>query len=194
MNDILPRSFYERPTNAVARDLLGKVLVHSTREGRTSGIVVEAEAYLGDGDSGSHASIGATPRNRVMFEDAGIAYVYFTYGMHYCFNAVAKPRGEAGAVLIRALEPIEGKDLMKRRRGNEDLLSLTSGPAKLTQALAINRSQNGVDLTGDHLFFTEGPPFRFTMGVSPRIGLSRGKDLPLRFFIEDNPHVSRRNR
>jgi DNA-3-methyladenine glycosylase len=194
MSDVLPRSFYQRPTDTVARDLLGKVLVHSTREGMTSGIVVEAEAYLGDGDPGSHASTGITPRNRVMFEGAGIAYVYFTYGMHYCFNAVAKSPGKAGAVLIRALEPVEGVDLMRSRRGNDDIHSLTSGPAKLTQSLAINRSQNGVDLTGDHLFFAEGPTSRFTTGISSRIGLSKGGDLPLRFFIEDNPHVSRRNR
>jgi DNA-3-methyladenine glycosylase len=194
MSSILPRSFYERPTDVVARDLLGKILVHSTREGRTSGIVVEAEAYLGEGDPGSHASSGVTPRNRVMFGDPGISYVYFTYGMHYCFNAVAKPGGKAGAVLIRALEPTEGIDLMRMRRGNDDIHSLTSGPAKLTQALAIDKSQNGVDLTGDHLYFTGGPPRRFTTGVSPRIGLSRGGDLPLRFYIENNPHVSRRNR
>ena len=192
MTDPLPRAFYERPTDRVARDLLGKVLVHSAPGGTASGIVVEDEAYLGEMDPGSHASAGRTRRNDVMFGDAGIAYVYFTYGMHYCFNAVAKPPGGAGAVLIRALEPLEGEDLMAKRRGREDPLSLTSGPAKLTQALAIDGKHNGTDLTGSELYFEEGPPGKIKIGTSRRIGLSRGRDMPLRFYIEDNPHVSRR--
>jgi DNA-3-methyladenine glycosylase len=129
-----------------------------------------------------------------MFGDAGIAYVYFTYGMHYCFNVVAKPEGEAGAVLIRAMEPLDGRDLMRKRRDGRGDLSLTNGPAKITQALAINREHNGVDLTDGDLYLREGPPITCSVGTSTRIGLSKGEDLPLRFFIEDNPHVSKRQR
>lgn len=156
-----------------------------------SGIVVEAEAYLGKNDPGSHASIRKTPRNSVMFEKAGVAYVYFTYGMHFCFNAVAKPPGEAGAVLIRALAPRDGIDLMRRRREKQDLLDLTSGPAKLTQALGIDGTHNGKDLVGDSLFFygEDNTPNR--VETSNRIGLSKGGNLPLRFYLLDCPFVSR---
>jgi len=194
MNQPLPREFYSRPTDQVARELLGKVLVHVTGDGITSGMVVEDEAYMGESDPGSHAARGITPRNSVMFGAPGVSYVYFTYGMHYCFNAVAKPGGRAGAVLLRALEPLEGEDLMRERRGRGDRLSLTNGPAKLAQALAIGRDQNGVDLTSGGLYFTEGSRGDFRVGTSCRVGLSRGRDLPLRFFIEGNPHVSRKNR
>jgi DNA-3-methyladenine glycosylase len=188
--DRIPRSFYERPTSEVARDLLGRELVHDTPEGRASGTVVECEAYLGSGDPGSHASRRKTPRNAVMFGDAGIAYVYFTYGMHYCFNAVAKPVGEAGAVLIRAIEPREGMDLMQRRRGRRDPRELTTGPAKLTQALGIDGRSNGVDLTSSDLYFTVG------VGPGPivvtgRIGLSAGQDMPLRYCIPGSRFLSK---
>jgi len=189
MKPPLPRSFYERPTDVVARDLLGKLLIHRLPEGRVSGIVVEAEAYLGQNDPGSHAYGGRTRRNAVMFGRAGVAYVYFTYGMHYCFNAVAKPPGQVGAVLIRAVEPLEGLDIMYTKR-KRPLDQLTNGPAKLTQAMGIDGAHNGVDLTQDHLYFSEGKrPSKIASG--PRIGLSNGADLPLRFWIEGNPFVSR---
>jgi DNA-3-methyladenine glycosylase len=148
---ILPRSFYERETVQVARDLLDKVISHRTQDGITSGTIVETEAYLDRRDPGSHASTRMTPRNSVMFGEAGIAYVYFTYGMHYCFNAVAKPPGRAGAVLIRAIEPLEGLEIMRSRRCREDIRELASGPAKLTQALGIGREHNGLDLTRGNL-------------------------------------------
>ncbi len=189
MSRPLPRPFYERPTAVVARDLLGKILVHRLPEGRVSAMVVEAEAYLGRDDPGSHAYVGKTRRNAVMFEEAGVAYVYFTYGMHYCFNAVAKPPGEVGAVLIRAAEPVGGLEIMYKRRPRR-LEELTNGPAKLTQAMGIDRSHNRVDLTQDHLFFCEGARPR-RIAVGRRIGLSSGTDMPLRFWIEGNPFVSR---
>jgi len=192
MNRPLPRKFFSRPTVQVARELLGKVLVHATGDGTTSGMVVEDEAYLGEYDPGSHAARGITPRNSVMFGTPGLSYVYFTYGMHYCFNAVAKPEGKAGAVLIRALEPLKGEELMQKRRGRDDRLSLTSGPAKLAQALAIGREQNSVDLTSGDLYFTDGTRNDFSIGNSCRIGLSKGRELPLRFYIEGNPYVSRK--
>ena len=187
---ILPQLFYERPTQEVARDLLGKVLVHNSEEGVASGTVVEAEAYLGANDPGSHASIRRTPRNSVMFGRAGVAYVYFTYGMHYCFNAVAKPTGMAGAVLVRALEPLEGISLMKERRRNEDLLALTSGPGKLTQALAIDASLNGADLTEGDLYIAEGAKAE-EIRTTYRIGLSKGVQLPYRYYVADSRFVSR---
>jgi len=190
----LPRGFYERDTAEVARDLLGKLLVHHCDEGVVSGIVVETEAYLGENDPGSHASRGKTARNSVMFGRAAVAYVYFTYGMHYCFNAVAKPPGKAGAVLIRAVEPSEGIEVMRRRRGRFDVTDLASGPAKLTQAFGIDRRHNGLDLTGDTLYFSKGEPRPLRIGVSGRVGLSRAGELPLRFFIADSPFVSTRNR
>ena len=187
----LPRSFYERPTEQVARELLGKLLVHRCPDGLASGTVVEAEAYLGSNDPGSHASTGKTRRNAVMFGTAGVAYVYFTYGMHYCFNAVAKPPGEAGAVLIRALQPVEGTPLMRKRRGKQAIQELTSGPAKLTQAFGIDRRHNGLDLTSSNLFFSSGPELPFQIRMTKRIGLSKGKQLPLRFYVADSRFVSR---
>ncbi len=192
MEKLLPRKFYQRPTQEVARDLLGSKLVHRTEKEVVSGIVVETEAYLGRNDAGSHASTRRTPRNSVMFGKAAIAYVYFTYGMHYCFNAVAKPPGEAGAVLIRALEPVKGIDKMMERRRRSELEELTSGPAKLTQALDIDKRHNGLDLTDEVLFFTSGRGEPRRIEVSKRIGLSKGKELPLRFYIPENPHLSGR--
>src|ERR1700683_14560 len=141
---ILPRAFYERGTIDVARDLLGKVLVH----GPASGIIVETEAYLGGEDLASHSAAGITNRTRVIFGPPGHAYVYLSYGMHECFNIVANRGGAAGAVLIRALEPLEGLDIMRHRRpAARSDRDLTSGPGKLARALAITRADNGVDLT-----------------------------------------------
>lgn len=186
----LPRSFYERPTEQVARELLGKLLVHRCPDGEVSGMVVEAEAYLGNSDPGSHASTRRTRRNAVMFGPAGVAYVYFTYGMHHCFNAVAKPPGEAGAVLIRSLQPVGGIPLMMKRRGRQEVRELASGPAKLTRAFGIDGRHNGLDLTKGSLFFSPGPALPFQVSVTNRIGLSKGKHLPLRFCVTDNTFVS----
>ncbi len=195
----LPRSFYRRPTVEVARDLLGKVLRHATPAGAAAGRIVEVEAYLCEEDPASHAFRGPTPRSRIMFEEGGRAYVSFSYGMHCCMNVVCHPRGAAGAVLLRALEPFgEGIDLMRRRRGREAEADLCSGPGKLTQALGITLAENGADLVRSALTIVaeDGrlagrPPDALAIEASPRIGISRAQDRPLRFFVPGHPCVSR---
>ncbi len=193
---ILGRSFYERDSRLVAPDLLNKVLVRALSTGPTlAGRIVEVEAYAGAEDPGSHAFRGRTPRTATMFGPAGGLYVYFTYGMHWCANAVCGPEGEAAAVLIRALAPIDGLDEMRRRRpAARRERDLCSGPAKLCQALGIDGSLDGADLTGD------GGPLRVVDdGVeppvdparTPRIGLRAGADLPWRWAVRGEPNLSR---
>ncbi|HUO30643.1 MAG TPA: DNA-3-methyladenine glycosylase [Bryobacteraceae bacterium] len=186
---ILPRAFYSRPTIEVARDLLGKLLVH----GATSGIIVETEAYLGGDDLAAHSARGITPRTRVIFGPPGHAYVYFIYGMYECVNLVTEPDGQPGAVLIRALEPVGGIETMQRRRpAARKLHDLTSGPGRLTLALGITRAQNGVDVTrGELTVRTPRHSEPFAIEVTPRIGIRHCTDWPLRFIIKDNPFVSR---
>ena len=189
---ILPRAFYARKTIDVARDLLGKILVH--RE--TSGRIVETEAYLGATDLAAHSARGLTPRTRVIFGPPGHAYVYFIYGMYECLNLVAEPDGQPGCVLIRALEPVAGIETMQRRRSAAHKLhELASGPGRLTLALAITRAQNGVDVTrGDLTVRTAPAPEPFEIEVTPRIGIRHCADWPLRYIIKGNPFVSRRPR
>jgi DNA-3-methyladenine glycosylase len=187
-SQVLPRSFYERPTVEVARDLLGKILVH----GRTAGRIVEVEAYLGEQDRAAHAWHGLTPRTRVLYGPPGHAYVYFIYGMYECLNVVAEPEGTPGCVLIRALEPVSGFGWMRRRRpGARSLEELASGPGRLTKAMGITRRLNGADMTRGPLTVRglENPP-DFQIGTSPRIGIRHCTDWPLRFYIEGNPCVS----
>lgn len=185
----LPRSFYRRSTVEVARDLLGKVLAH----GPTAGIVVETEAYLGGDDLASHSAAGLTNRTRVIFGPPGHAYVYLSYGMHECLNIVAEPDGKAGCVLIRALEPVEGLEIMRARRPRARTdRDLASGPGKLTQALAIDRTLNGVDMTqGDLIVRHPASPRAIEIEVTKRIGITKCADLPLRFIVKANPFVSR---
>ena len=190
----LDRSFYQRGTVDVARDLLGKVLVH----GPAAGIIVETEAYLGGDDLASHSAAGITDRTRVIFGPPGHAYVYLSYGMHECLNIVAEPDGKAGCVLIRALEPIEGLDIMRARRPKARTdRDLTSGPGKLTRALAITRAHNGLDLTqsdltqGDLIVRRHDAVRAFQIDVSPRIGIAKCVDLPLRFTVKGNRFISR---
>jgi DNA-3-methyladenine glycosylase len=186
----LPRRFYERPTIEVARDLLGKVLVH----GPAAGVIVETEAYLGGEDLASHSAAGITDRTRVIFGPGGHAYVYLSYGMHDCMNIVAERDGTPGCVLIRALEPMEGLDAMRARRPRARTdRDLASGPGKLTQALGITRKHSGVDMTrGDLVVRTPSAPGRFEIAVTPRIGITKCADLPLRFLIKGNRYVSGR--
>ncbi|MFA7467969.1 MAG: DNA-3-methyladenine glycosylase [Desulfotomaculaceae bacterium] len=186
----LPREFYARDTVNVARELTGCMLVHHTPEGTTAGIIVETEAYL-QGDPACHASRGMTPRNSPMFGPPGFAYVYFTYGMHYCFNVVSAAEGVGEAVLIRALEPVRGIELMKKRRRREDIHDLCSGPAKLTQALAIGKEQNCRDLTGEQLFICLARSAA-PLVTTTRIGIREGVELPLRFYLKDSKYVSRK--
>jgi DNA-3-methyladenine glycosylase len=180
---ILPRSFYARPTVEVARALLGKVLIH----GGTAGTIIETEAYLGGGgDLAAHTARGVTPRTRVIFGPPGHAYVYLIYGMYECLNLVAEPDGTPGCVLIRALAPVAGIDLMRKRRPNaRGVGDLASGPGKLTLAMGITRVQNGVDVTRGSLVVREPQEkSRFDILVTPRIGISNSADLPLRFVME----------
>jgi DNA-3-methyladenine glycosylase len=186
---VLDRDFYARPAIEVARDCLGKILVHGSAAGR----IVETEAYLGTDDRAAHAWRGITDRTRVLFGPAGHAYVYFIYGMYECLNFVAEEEGKAGCVLIRALEPLAGIDIMRRRRpAAKRLEDLASGPGKLTLALGITRKQNGADLTRSTLHVRreriESP---VEVKVTPRIGITHCADWPLRFLISGNRFVSR---
>jgi DNA-3-methyladenine glycosylase len=187
----LPREFYSRNTVSVARQLLGKTLVHRTKEGVLKGMIVETEAYFGCKDPGSHAFGGKiTPRNKIMYQKPGTIYVYFTYGNHWMLNFVTEKEDVPGAVLIRALEPLEGLELMKKWRGT-DVSNLTNGPGKLTQAMGIDKIYNGKDATVGSLFIEESK-VKFNIVTTTRIGLSRGEDLPMRFYIRDNEFISRK--
>lgn len=179
----LLRGFYDRDTETVAQDLLGKHLVHRTGEQVRIGRIVEVEAYLGPHDAASHSSKGKTPRNRVMFGPPGRAYVYLIYGIHHCMNVVTEPEGNGAAVLLRALAPISG---IKGR---------TCGPGLLCRAMRIDRSLNGTDLCAGVLSITEGSGGAFSIAKRPRVGVGyAGKwaSRRLRFCIEGNPYVSRR--
>jgi DNA-3-methyladenine glycosylase len=186
---VLRRGFYARPAVEVARDCLGKILVH----GKTAGRIVEVEAYLGVGDRAAHSWRGITERTRVIFGEPGHAYVYFIYGMYECLNIVAEPKGQAGCVLIRALEPVAGIPIMRRRRPKaKSVEDLASGPGKLTLAMGITRKLNGADLTKSALQvrrLKDEPSLE--VEVTPRIGITHCVDWPLRFLIADNRFVSR---
>ncbi len=200
---LLPRKFFNRDPRVVSRELLGKIIVR--RQGRKflAGRIVEVEAYLGaqDGDAAAHAAAGRTPRNDVLFGPPGHAYVYFIYGAHYCLNISCLPEGEAGCVLIRALEPVAGLPEMAKARGLEDmdfdsvrdLRKLASGPGKLCAALGISRARdNGKDMVSprsDLRVMEDG--FRTgRIAVTPRIGIVKSAGLLLRYVIEGNEFVS----
>ncbi len=172
---VLPRTFYERDTVKVAKDLLGKTLVRKIGNKTISGIITETEAYRYKDDPASHAFGGVTERNKIMFGQVGRAYVYFTYGMHFCVNAVARSDNyDAGAVLIRGLKPKEGIDFMIKKRKTKLVSNLTNGPAKLTQALQITKKQYGEDLAKiSSLYITEGLD-REKIIANSRIGIKNG--------------------
>ncbi len=184
----LPRSFYARDTVTVAKELLGKKIVRKVGNQRISGIIIETEAYRYKDDPASHAFRRKTERNRAMFEEVGRAYVYFTYGMYFCFNVVAKnPKVEAGAVLIRAIHPEKGIDIMEKNRGKTEEKNLTNGPAKLTQALNITKKQYGVDLTRDsNLYISDGLEKQGKISSNPRIGIKTALDSLWNFKIRIN--------
>lgn len=181
-------AFYERPVLDVARDLIGCVVSHAG----ASGAIVETEAYHHD-EPACHAYVGLTPRTATLFGPAGRAYVYRSYGIHALLNAVCEAEGVGAAVLIRALEPLDGIDLMRERRGVERVEELCSGPGKLTQALAIELDRNGADLHAGPVTIAPRPPAwrDVALVAGPRIGITKAVDLPWRFSARGNGHVSR---
>ena len=190
----LPRSFYNRPTLTVARDLLGKVLVHRTPAGVAAGMIVETEAYIGEDDPACHAAPGPTRRNEPLYGPPGIAYVYLNYGIHYLVNAVTESEGHPAAVLIRALEPVEGLELMGTRRAPDgrpvDPADLCRGPGNLTRALGIRLEHNKLDLTGSDLSVEDRGFGRGRVSWGPRIGIRVAVDRPWRCWIAGNACVS----
>ena len=195
MGAVLPRAFYARPTLEVARDLIGKVLVHAAPEGTAAGIIVEVEAYAGESDPACHAAAGFTRRNAPLYGPPGRAYVYVNYGLHHLVNAVTEVEGAPAAVLIRALEPVDGLPLMRRRRGGAGRAmppdaALCRGPGNLTAALGITLAQNRGDLCGRRLFIEDRGLPEMDLAWSPRIGITVGADRPWRCYAAGNPHVS----
>jgi DNA-3-methyladenine glycosylase len=197
----LPRAFYDRPTIDVTRDLIGKVLVHNRRGLRTSGIIVEAEAYIGESDPACHAAAGLTRRTEPLYGPPGHAYVYLSYGIHSLVNLVTEAEGSPAAVLIRALEPLEGVDTMRRRRrrpakGRPLVLreltdqDLCRGPGNLTIAMGITLAENRIDLLGERLFVEDRGPRRGRLAWGPRIGISAGTERTWRVVLSGHPAVS----
>lgn len=195
----LPRSFYIRPTLTVSKEILGKYLVRRIKDNILIGKIVEVEAYLGENDPASHAYRGRTKRNDVMFWKGGHLYVYFTYGMHFCANIVTEEEGKGRAVLLRAIEPIEGIEKMKllrkmKWRIRESVMnaSLTNGPAKLCEAFGLRREQNGTDLCGGEIYITQGDKIsKSKIASTARIGIKNGAEKKWRFYIKDNEFVSK---
>jgi DNA-3-methyladenine glycosylase len=185
----LPAAFYDRPVLDVARDLIGCVVW----SGQSAGVIVETEAYH-HSEPACHAFVGLTPRTRVLFGPAGIAYVYRSYGIHACLNAVSERDGVGAAALIRALEPLHGIELMQARRGLERLESLCSGPGKLTQALGITLDHNGCDLAQGPVVISEPPPSwrEVLVSAGPRVGITKAAELPWRFCAVGSCFLSRR--
>jgi DNA-3-methyladenine glycosylase len=194
----LPRTFFSRATQTVARELLGCLLVRRLNGHRLSGIIVEAEAYIGEEDLACHAKAGKTPRTQVMYGPAGFSYVYFTYGMHWMLNVVTESQEFPAAVLIRAIQPIEGIEVMQRLRGPREVSGLCNGPAKMTQALDIARAENGLDLCQSASAIVIEAHIRMprtTVFAGPRIGLGNTpepwRSKPWRYALKDSPFVSK---
>lgn len=193
-SNILSPDFYVHDTTAIARALLGKLLIHETPQGTVAGRIVETEAYLAD-DPACHAHGGKkTPRTATMFGPPGTAYIYLVYGMHHCFNVVTGPEGIGEAVLIRALEPVCGIELMQACRNQLALHNLCSGPGKLVYAMGITRSLNAQSLMERPLYLAEpeAEPAKFKVVTTTRIGISKGTASPLRFYVKDNPFISKK--
>ena len=190
---ILPRDFYERETEIVAREMLGTVLECKTEDGLANGIIVETEAYLGEHDLACHAAVGRTNRTQHLYGPPGISYVYFIYGMYWCFNAVTRAEGLPSAVLVRALEPMDGIALMHKRRPRiRNDADLTNGPGKLCTALGITGSLTGKSLHRYPLVIREGERVPDDqVAITARIGIKKSADWPLRWIVRGNRFVSR---
>jgi DNA-3-methyladenine glycosylase len=191
----LSRSFFDRPTLDVTADLIGKVLVHRTRAGIAAGMIVEAEAYIGEDDPACHAAPGPTRRNEPLYGPPGVAYVYLNYGMHYLVNAVTEAKGAPAAVLIRALAPLDGIALMQRRRANGKTVreaDLCRGPGNLTKALGISLKENRLDLTGSRLWIEDRGLASGRLSWGTRIGITRGADRLWRCWATGHASVSGR--
>jgi DNA-3-methyladenine glycosylase len=188
----LGRAFFSRYTPDVARDLLGCLLVRRVGRRALSGRIVEVEAYRGSDDPASHSYRGPTKRSSIMFGEAGHVYVFLSYGNHWCLNFTTEAEGQPGAVLIRALEPVDGVEEMKKNRGVSEVGLLTNGPGKLTKALSIDGAFNGEDLAKSGRLYLLGREEPVRVAVSARIGISKGRERQWRYFVEDSPFVSRR--
>jgi|TARA_B100002003_G_scaffold97085_1_gene90452 DNA-3-methyladenine glycosylase len=189
------RRFYTRDTLKVAKAILGKVLVRRTPLEVFTGKIVETEAYRGTDDPASHSFRGKTNRNEVMFGKPGITYVYFTYGNHHCLNIVTERTGIPAAVLIRSIEPLKGIETMKRNRSVEKIIDVASGPGKLTKAFQITREDNNIDVTDSSSNISIHTPAKeksFQIVQTTRIGIRLAQEFPWRFYIKENPHVSKR--
>lgn len=191
--DPLPQRFYDRDVAVVARELLGKILVRRSRDGLCFGRIVETEAYLATGDTASHSFRGQTKKNATMFGPPGFAYVYSIHS-RYCMNAVTESSGRASAVLIRAVEPLSGMQVMKQRRGTNKVLDLCRGPARLCEAMDVDRALDGWNMSrGSRLWIANHDSVAdavFRITTSTRIGVTSAKETPLRFFIDGSPFVS----
>ena len=195
----LKREFYTRDLLLVARELLGKIFVKDYDGEKLRGRIVEVEAYDGDIDEAAHTFKGLTKRNEIMFNEGGYLYVYFTYGAHYCCNVVTGIKGKGTAILIRGIEPVDGLSKMIKNRfdgklpGGKNMHNLTNGPGKICQAFSISKEHYGIDLTGNKIYLLEQPNIKSELiKVSKRIGIKKSVDLPWRFYIKDNPYVSKR--
>lgn len=195
----LPEDFYLQDAVSAAENLLGKIIVKKYGNTYLQAVIVETEAYKGSIDLAAHSFNGKTPRNSVMFEPGGKLYVYFTYGMHYCANIVTGEKGEGDAVLIRAVEPLNGEDIIAknrfpgRRLNSKDKINLTNGPAKFAQAFDIKKKDNGLNLLGDNFFILDSQKLtRDKITVTTRIGIKKSVDLPWRFYITKNKYVSKK--
>lgn len=194
----LPKKFYKRPVLKVAKDLLGKIIIKHEGRKILAGRIVEVEAYDGRIDEASHSFKGKTKRNEVMFREGGFLYVYFTYGVHHCCNVVTGEEGHGAAVLIRAIEPLEGiltmalRRFAKRKIDEKQLINLTNGPGKICQAFSFDRTHSGLDLTGSKVYIIDMPSLKKSqIGISMRIGISKSTELPWRFFIKNSKYLSR---
>lgn len=203
---VLPSSFYDRATLLVAQELLGSTLVHATPDGVAAGMVVEAEAYIGEDDPACHAAPGPTRRNHLLYGPPGVAYVYLNYGIHYLVNAVTEAEGKPAAVLIRALAPVRGVELMRARRAEAGRsvtgralransaavpdADLCRGPGNLTKALGITLAQNGTALSSNTLWIERGSAPAASVAWGPRVGIRVGVERPWRCWIDGHPSVS----